>query len=89
MTCQRLTTALLRLGSGLLAELWDCDQSEVSRRLNGQRNIPLADICAALDHLDIRLVTPDEDLVTMPMDEAKALNTLAMRYLIRRTNGDD
>ena len=84
MTCQRLITALLRHGSCQLAELWNCNQSEVSRRLNDQRGILISDLCAAMDKLGIGVVMPDEDLVLVPRDELESLNLLAKRYLERR-----
>lgn len=80
-TRQRLTTALLRLGQGKLADVWDVDASEAGRRLNGQRNIPFNDFAKALDALGIELVTPDQNAVTVPKDELHALRTLARKSL--------
>lgn len=83
-TKQELTTALLRHGAGDLAKIWKCDSSEAGRRLNGQRNISLDDFCAALDALGIRLVT-EPDMRVVHADELRSLNTLARRYLERRS----
>lgn len=80
-TRQRLTTALLRMGQQRLADIWKCDASEAGRRLNGQRNIPFDDFCAALDVLGIEIVTPDQQAVTVPKDEWTALRTLARKSL--------
>ena len=82
-TKQELTTALLRMGTAELARIWNCDPTEAGRRLNGQRNIPLDDFCAALDALGVRLVT-DPDMRVIHKDEIQALNLLAGRYLERR-----
>lgn len=76
-TKQRLTTALLRLGQVKLAEIWDVDASEVGRRLNGQRNISLTDFCKAIDALGIELVTPDQNVVSVPREKLNALKVLA------------
>ena len=78
-TKQRLTTALLRLGQVKLAEIWDVDASEVGRRLNGQRNISLADFCCAIDALGIELVTPDQGTVPVTREELNALRVLARK----------
>lgn len=80
-TRQRLTTSLLRMGQQRLADIWKCDPSEAGRRLNGQRNIPFDDFCAALDALGIDIVTPDQNAVTVPKDEWLALRTLARKSL--------
>ncbi len=80
-TRQRLTTALLRMGQQRLADIWKCDPSEAGRRLNGQRNIPFDDFCAALDALGIDIVTQDQNAVTVPKDEWMALRTLARKSL--------
>lgn len=78
---QRLTTALLRLGQSALADIWEVDTSEAGRRLNSQRNIPFDDFAKALDALGIELVTPDQNVVTVPKDEWLALRTLARKSL--------
>jgi hypothetical protein len=82
-TRHRLTTALLRLGQRRLAEIWGVDESEAGRRLNGQRNIPFDHFARALDELGIHLITPDEDLVTIPREELDALRVLAKKGLQR------
>ena len=87
-TCQRLMTALLRHGAPHLAEIWGCDGSEVSRRLNDQRGIKLSDLCTALDELNIRIVMPDQELVPVPRDELEGLHLFARRYLERRAGGE-
>jgi hypothetical protein len=84
---QRLTTALLRFGQDRLSKIWGVDESEVGRRLNGQRNIPLDHFVAALDELGIELVTPDQGAVTVPRDELAALRYLARKSLVR--DGDE
>jgi hypothetical protein len=86
-TQQELTTALLCHGRAELARLWHCTEPEVSKRLNGERNISLENFCAALDALDVRLVT-DPDIVLVHRDEIQALNLLAQRYLERRNGGE-
>jgi len=87
-TKQHLTTALLRLGNSKLGEVWDCSAQEVSRRLNGDRNISLDDFANALDFLGITLVD-DADVVVIPKDGIRALNLLANRYLHSRLNNGD
>ena len=78
---QRLTTGLLRMGQQRLADIWKCDPSEAGRRMNGQRNIPLDDLCTALEAMGIDIVTPDQNAVTVPKDEWLALRTLARKSL--------
>jgi len=84
-TKQHLTTALLRLGASKLGKVWDCSPQEVSRRINGDRNISLDDFANALDFLGIKLVD-DADVAVIPKDEIRALNLLANRYLDSRLN---
>jgi len=85
---QVLVTALLRLGNRGLAELWNVTESEVSRRLSGERNIPLEDFIKALDEIGAQLVIDDEMRV-VHRDELQALNLLAGRYLDRRRKVED
>jgi len=68
--------------------VWDCSSQEVSRRLNGDRNISLEDFANALDMVGITLVDAS-NVVIIPKDEIKALNLLAGRYLDRRMNSDE
>ena len=85
---QVLVTALLRLGNKRLAELWNVTESEASRRLSGERNIPLEDFIKALDEIGAQLVIDDEMRV-VHRDELQALNLLAGRYLDRRRRVED
>lgn len=82
-TRQRLTTALLRMGQERLAGIWKVDESEVGRRLNGQRNIPFDHFCKALDELGVELVTPDQDAMVVPKSEWAALRMFARKELER------
>lgn len=87
-TSQRLTTALLREGTGKLAQLWQCSVAEASRRINDDRGMRLSEIARTFDALGIQIVSPDEDVLLIPRDEIRALNLLAGRYLARR-NGEE
>lgn len=80
-TRHTLTTALLRLGQVHLAQIWDVDASEAGRRLNGQRNIPFDDFCAALDALGIQVITPDQHKELIDAAELHALRVLAKKSL--------
>jgi len=73
---RRLVRALLAQQQTWLVEIWGCSAQEVSRRVNGDRNISLKDFCKVIAALDIKLVI-DGDSITMPRDRARALMTLA------------
>lgn len=76
---EQLITALLRHGQIKLAELWNCSSPEVSKRLNGERNVPLDDFAAALDAVGVQMVT--DDRVVIDREEYDSLRDLARRYL--------
>lgn len=78
---QRLTTALLREGQEKLANFWKVDQTTVGRRLNDNSGMKLSEFADALDFLGIKILTPDEQLETIPTDELHALRTLAKKGL--------
>jgi hypothetical protein len=59
----RLETALRRYGADNLSKLWGVDESQVSRRLSGDRGMSLDDLAAALDAMGAQLVFPGEDVV--------------------------
>jgi len=87
---QELVSALIRFGNHRLADLWEVSEAEASRRLSGERNIPLKDFISALDAIKAYVVT-DPDSRCIHKDELHALNMLSKRYLDRRmtqNNGD-
>jgi len=82
---QTLISALIKYGNPKLADLWGVSEAEASRRLSGERNIPLKDFIDALDAIGARIVT-DPDVRCIHKDEIQALNLLAQRYLDRRNS---
>jgi hypothetical protein len=75
---EQLITALLKHGQIKLAELWKCSSPEVSKRLSGERNVPIDDFSAALDAVGVQLVT--DERVVIEREEYDSLRDLARRY---------
>ncbi len=86
---QQIDTALLALGSERLEKLWGVTATEVSRRINGERNIPIADLAAALDEAGAQIVPPHEDVVIVPRRQYEAVRILARESSILRDDGGE
>ena len=76
----KLTTALLKHGQVKLAEHLGISSTELSKKINGENGWKLEQIAAALDFVDVHLIT-EGDLVLVSKDELEALRTLARKSL--------
>lgn len=83
-----IDAALFGLGAQKLAELWGCSQTEVSRRINGERNVPIEDLAAALDAAGAQIIPPHEDAVVVPRRQYEAVRILARESSILRDDGE-
>jgi hypothetical protein len=85
---QQLTAALLKNGQSKLGELWDCSAGEVSKRVDGQRNINIDDMAKALTSAGVQIIT-DPDMRVVHKDEIQALSLFGKLYLDHKVNNVD
>lgn len=88
-TKQRLSRALLKISQSDIAELWKVCEEEAGRRVNGTRNIPLADFAKVLDHMGVQLVFPEENLALIPKKELSAIRLLAQSSRLLSESDDE
>ncbi len=73
----KIETVLRRFGVSALARLWDCSESDASRRVSGERGILLDDLAKALDAAGVQIITADDVVVSRAKYEAMLRATIA------------
>lgn len=63
-TFSKLETALRRYGIKELAALWDCSETDASRRVSNERGIRLQDIAEAMEVCGLQVISSDEIIVS-------------------------
>lgn len=75
-----LNTALLKHGQAKLAEAIGVGSSEISRKLKNEAGLTFKQFADAIDFVGAKIIFEDDDIV-IPVDEFKALKTLACKAL--------